>query len=134
MSSKSKEVEARDFGTLAQCAQKRQEMRLEPILVPFGSHQRACQLPHYSDEVIWLISGRPGSTFGVWEGQEGFPSSKPLPSPLLHLQLSATFTIPFWQWFLTRFGKKTAVYIGISVSGAEGGSACAGGCWWEFPS
>lgn len=32
--SKSKEVEARNFGTLAQCAQKRQEMRLEPILSP----------------------------------------------------------------------------------------------------
>ncbi|XP_037683517.1 sodium-dependent lysophosphatidylcholine symporter 1 isoform X2 [Choloepus didactylus] len=33
---------------------------------------------------------------------------------LLVIMLSATFTIPFWQWFLTRFGKKTAVYIGIS--------------------
>ncbi|KFW12016.1 Major facilitator superfamily domain-containing protein 2A, partial [Fulmarus glacialis] len=29
-------------------------------------------------------------------------------------QLSATLTIPLWQWFLTRFGKKTAVYVGIS--------------------
>ncbi|KFZ51504.1 Major facilitator superfamily domain-containing protein 2A, partial [Antrostomus carolinensis] len=28
--------------------------------------------------------------------------------------LSATLTIPLWQWFLTRFGKKTAVYVGIS--------------------
>lgn len=37
-------------------------------------------------------------------------------SPLFP-QLSATLTIPFWQWFLTRFGKKTAVYVGISVSG-----------------
>ncbi|KFW91206.1 Major facilitator superfamily domain-containing protein 2A, partial [Phalacrocorax carbo] len=27
---------------------------------------------------------------------------------------AATLTIPFWQWFLTRFGKKTAVYVGIS--------------------
>uniref|UniRef100_A0A8D2L592 Major facilitator superfamily domain containing 2A n=1 Tax=Varanus komodoensis TaxID=61221 RepID=A0A8D2L592_VARKO len=35
---------------------------------------------------------------------------------LLAIMLSATLTIPFWQWFLTRFGKKTAVYIGISVS------------------
>ncbi|GLD57941.1 sodium-dependent lysophosphatidylcholine symporter 1, partial [Lates japonicus] len=26
--------------------------------------------------------------------------------------LSATLAIPFWQWFLTRFGKKTAVYTG----------------------
>lgn len=32
--SKSKEVEARNSGTWAQCAQKRQEMRLEPILSP----------------------------------------------------------------------------------------------------
>ncbi|KFM05525.1 Major facilitator superfamily domain-containing protein 2A, partial [Aptenodytes forsteri] len=30
------------------------------------------------------------------------------------LELSATLTIPLWQWFLTRFGKKTAVYVGIS--------------------
>ncbi|XP_048206938.1 sodium-dependent lysophosphatidylcholine symporter 1 isoform X1 [Perognathus longimembris pacificus] len=33
---------------------------------------------------------------------------------LLAIMLSATFSIPIWQWFLTRFGKKTAVYIGIS--------------------
>ncbi|KFP45906.1 Major facilitator superfamily domain-containing protein 2A, partial [Chlamydotis macqueenii] len=33
---------------------------------------------------------------------------------LLFPQLSATLTIPLWQWFLTRFGKKTAVYVGIS--------------------
>ncbi|XP_021091159.1 sodium-dependent lysophosphatidylcholine symporter 1 isoform X3 [Mesocricetus auratus] len=33
---------------------------------------------------------------------------------LLAIMLSATFTIPIWQWFLTRFGKKTAVYVGIS--------------------
>ncbi|XP_058991069.1 sodium-dependent lysophosphatidylcholine symporter 1 isoform X4 [Mustela lutreola] len=33
---------------------------------------------------------------------------------LLAIMLSATFTIPIWQWFLTRFGKKTAVNIGIS--------------------
>ncbi|KAE8624679.1 hypothetical protein XENTR_v10006022 [Xenopus tropicalis] len=33
---------------------------------------------------------------------------------LLVVMLSATLTVPFWQWFLTRFGKKTAVYFGIS--------------------
>ncbi|XP_029475898.1 sodium-dependent lysophosphatidylcholine symporter 1-like isoform X1 [Rhinatrema bivittatum] len=33
---------------------------------------------------------------------------------LLAIMLSATLTIPCWQWFLTRFGKKTAVYVGIS--------------------
>ncbi|MBN3275810.1 NLS1B protein, partial [Polyodon spathula] len=33
---------------------------------------------------------------------------------LLAIMVSATLTIPFWQWFLTKFGKKTAVYIGIS--------------------
>ncbi|XP_030320257.1 sodium-dependent lysophosphatidylcholine symporter 1 isoform X2 [Calypte anna] len=33
---------------------------------------------------------------------------------LLAIMLSATLTIPLWQWFLTRFGKKTAVYVGIS--------------------
>ncbi|XP_006886562.1 PREDICTED: major facilitator superfamily domain-containing protein 2A isoform X2 [Elephantulus edwardii] len=33
---------------------------------------------------------------------------------LLAIMLSATFTIPIWQWFLSRFGKKTAVYFGIS--------------------
>ncbi|XP_033831446.1 sodium-dependent lysophosphatidylcholine symporter 1-B [Periophthalmus magnuspinnatus] len=31
---------------------------------------------------------------------------------LLVIMLSATLTIPFWQWFLSRFGKKTAVYVG----------------------
>uniref|UniRef100_A0A674EMX1 MFSD2 lysolipid transporter A, lysophospholipid a n=1 Tax=Salmo trutta TaxID=8032 RepID=A0A674EMX1_SALTR len=34
---------------------------------------------------------------------------------LLVIMLSGTLSIPFWQWFLTRFGKKTAVYIGITV-------------------
>ncbi|KAJ7991909.1 hypothetical protein DPEC_G00288760 [Dallia pectoralis] len=34
---------------------------------------------------------------------------------LLVIMLAATLTIPFWQWFLSRFGKKMAVYIGISV-------------------
>ncbi|KAM9031344.1 sodium-dependent lysophosphatidylcholine symporter 1 [Sarcophilus harrisii] len=33
---------------------------------------------------------------------------------LLAIMLSATLTIPIWQWFLTRFGKKMAVYVGIS--------------------
>ncbi|XP_056151610.1 sodium-dependent lysophosphatidylcholine symporter 1-B-like isoform X2 [Lampris incognitus] len=33
---------------------------------------------------------------------------------LLVIMLSGTLSIPFWQWFLTRFGKKTAVYIGIT--------------------
>ncbi|XP_066494584.1 sodium-dependent lysophosphatidylcholine symporter 1 isoform X3 [Tiliqua scincoides] len=33
---------------------------------------------------------------------------------LLAIMLSATLTIPFWHWFLIRFGKKTAVYFGIS--------------------
>ncbi|XP_062870492.1 sodium-dependent lysophosphatidylcholine symporter 1-B [Trichomycterus rosablanca] len=33
---------------------------------------------------------------------------------LLVVMLSATLTIPFWQWFLTRFGKKTAVYVGTT--------------------
>uniref|UniRef100_A0A3Q3XR07 Major facilitator superfamily domain containing 2A n=1 Tax=Mola mola TaxID=94237 RepID=A0A3Q3XR07_MOLML len=31
---------------------------------------------------------------------------------LLVIMLSATLAIPFWQWFLTRFGKKKAVYCG----------------------
>ncbi|KAM3858332.1 sodium-dependent lysophosphatidylcholine symporter 1-B [Diretmus argenteus] len=33
---------------------------------------------------------------------------------LLVIMLSATLAIPFWQWFLTRFGKKMAVYVGTS--------------------
>ncbi|XP_068395695.1 sodium-dependent lysophosphatidylcholine symporter 1 isoform X5 [Eschrichtius robustus] len=33
---------------------------------------------------------------------------------LLAIMFSATVTIPIWQWFLTQFGKKMAVYIGIS--------------------
>ncbi|XP_068607869.1 sodium-dependent lysophosphatidylcholine symporter 1-B-like isoform X2 [Brachionichthys hirsutus] len=31
---------------------------------------------------------------------------------LLVVMLSGTLSIPGWQWFLTRFGKKTAVYFG----------------------
>lgn len=31
---------------------------------------------------------------------------------LLVIMLSAAFSIPIWQWFLTQFGKKTAVYTG----------------------
>ncbi|XP_055512320.1 sodium-dependent lysophosphatidylcholine symporter 1-B [Leucoraja erinacea] len=42
----------------------------------------------------------------------GFPND--FQNILLVIMLSATLTIPFWQWFLTRFGKKTAVYVGIS--------------------
>lgn len=33
---------------------------------------------------------------------------------LLVIMLSGTLTIPMWQWFLMRFGKKTASYCGIS--------------------
>uniref|UniRef100_A0A3Q1IX93 Major facilitator superfamily domain containing 2A n=1 Tax=Anabas testudineus TaxID=64144 RepID=A0A3Q1IX93_ANATE len=33
---------------------------------------------------------------------------------LLVIMLSGTLTTPFWQWFLSRFGKKTAVYFGIT--------------------
>ncbi|XP_062378442.1 sodium-dependent lysophosphatidylcholine symporter 1-B-like [Sardina pilchardus] len=33
---------------------------------------------------------------------------------LLAIMLSGTISIPFWQWFLSRFGKKTAVYFGIT--------------------
>ncbi|KAL0969212.1 hypothetical protein UPYG_G00223940 [Umbra pygmaea] len=33
---------------------------------------------------------------------------------LLVIMLSGTVSIPFWQWFLSRFGKKTAVYFGIT--------------------
>uniref|UniRef100_A0A8C7CS91 MFSD2 lysolipid transporter A, lysophospholipid b n=1 Tax=Oncorhynchus kisutch TaxID=8019 RepID=A0A8C7CS91_ONCKI len=33
---------------------------------------------------------------------------------LLVIMLAAMLTIPFWQWFLTKFGKKNAVYIGTS--------------------
>ncbi|XP_061598973.1 sodium-dependent lysophosphatidylcholine symporter 1-B-like [Cololabis saira] len=32
---------------------------------------------------------------------------------LLVIMLSGTIAIPWWQWFLTRFGKKTAVYSGV---------------------
>ncbi|XP_031442085.1 sodium-dependent lysophosphatidylcholine symporter 1-B isoform X2 [Clupea harengus] len=35
---------------------------------------------------------------------------------LLVIMLAASLTIPFWQWFLMRFGKKTAVFCGISFA------------------
>lgn len=31
-------------------------------------------------------------------------------------QVSAVISIPLWQWFLQRFGKKTAAFCGITVS------------------
>lgn len=36
----------------------------------------------------------------------------------LHMltQVSAVVSIPLWQWFLQRFGKKTAAFCGITVS------------------
>lgn len=36
----------------------------------------------------------------------------------LHMftQVSAVISIPLWQWFLQRFGKKTAAFCGITVS------------------
>uniref|UniRef100_A0A8C4E8P8 Major facilitator superfamily domain containing 2aa n=1 Tax=Dicentrarchus labrax TaxID=13489 RepID=A0A8C4E8P8_DICLA len=33
---------------------------------------------------------------------------------LLVIMLSGTLTIPWWQWFLTKFGKKMAVYFGMT--------------------
>ncbi|XP_048849441.1 sodium-dependent lysophosphatidylcholine symporter 1-B [Brienomyrus brachyistius] len=33
---------------------------------------------------------------------------------LLVIMLSATLMIPFWHWFLTKFGKKTAVFLGTA--------------------
>ncbi|XP_078069703.1 sodium-dependent lysophosphatidylcholine symporter 1-like [Mustelus asterias] len=33
---------------------------------------------------------------------------------VLTILVSAVVTIPFWQWFLQRFGKKTAVFCGMS--------------------
>ncbi|XP_034432752.1 sodium-dependent lysophosphatidylcholine symporter 1-B-like [Hippoglossus hippoglossus] len=33
---------------------------------------------------------------------------------LLVIMVSGTLSIPWWQWFLTRFGKKKAVYFGIT--------------------
>ncbi|KAG7281257.1 hypothetical protein CRUP_019782, partial [Coryphaenoides rupestris] len=33
---------------------------------------------------------------------------------LLVIMLSGTVSIPFWQWFLMRYGKKMAVYFGIT--------------------
>lgn len=34
----------------------------------------------------------------------------------LFVQVSAVISIPLWQWFLQRFGKKTATFCGVSVS------------------
>lgn len=120
--SKSKRVEARNFGTLAQlCSEKAEDEIGTCSQRALGATKGGCQLPHCPDNVIWLLSGRAGSTFGVLERAGGVPWLEPTSlTHFVHPQLSATFTIPFWQWFLTQFGKKTAVYIGISVSGAEG--------------
>lgn len=78
----------------------------------------------HPEGVIWLLA-RAENTLGLL-GKIGkgwgwilCPGSAFLSLPVLP-QLSATFTIPIWQWFLTRFGKKMAVYVGISVSEVEG--------------
>ncbi|XP_051835444.1 sodium-dependent lysophosphatidylcholine symporter 1-like isoform X3 [Antechinus flavipes] len=34
---------------------------------------------------------------------------------LLILLVVACFTIPFWQWFLVKFGKKTTIFVGFSL-------------------
>ncbi|MEQ2161792.1 hypothetical protein GOODEAATRI_013136 [Goodea atripinnis] len=46
------------------------------------------------------------------------------------VQFSATLAIPFWQWFLTRFGKKTAAFVGSMVRPcilSRSGVACKSG-------
>uniref|UniRef100_A0A8P4G117 MFSD2 lysolipid transporter B, sphingolipid n=1 Tax=Dicentrarchus labrax TaxID=13489 RepID=A0A8P4G117_DICLA len=35
---------------------------------------------------------------------------------VLTILVSAVISVPFWQWFLRRFGKKTAAFCGITVS------------------
>lgn len=79
------------------------------LSAPLGSHQTCLVTPQ-------AMAG-PGACSGACSGEEVSATTHP-PSPCCS-QLSATFTIPIWQWFLTRFGKKTAVYVGISVSGAQ---------------
>lgn len=44
------------------------------------------------------------------------PRVKHFPLLSLFTQLSAVISIPLWQWFLQRFGKKTAAFCGITVS------------------
>ncbi|KFV98136.1 Major facilitator superfamily domain-containing protein 2A, partial [Eurypyga helias] len=67
---------------------------------------------------IKLIAGFLFTSLAFMVSTAHLASDRSLPStedrvPLFG-QLSATLTIPLWQWFLTRFGKKTAVYVGIS--------------------
>lgn len=82
---------------------------------------RGCQYAQGPGDVIWLLLSRAGSPFRVPARAGGIPWLSPASlTPFAHPQLSATITIPIWQWFLTRFGKKMAVYIGISVSRAKG--------------
>lgn len=42
-------------------------------------------------------------------------ASQSLSPSFVSSQLSAVISIPLWQWFLQRFGKKTAAFCGISV-------------------
>ncbi|KAM7403909.1 hypothetical protein PAMA_004366 [Pampus argenteus] len=35
---------------------------------------------------------------------------------ILAIMISSAIAIPFWQWFLTKFGKKTATYIGTLLA------------------
>ncbi|CAB1320347.1 unnamed protein product, partial [Coregonus sp. 'balchen'] len=62
-----------------------------------------------------VVSPPPGTCSGsalLWCLHSGFRND--FQNILLVIMLAAMLTIPFWQWFLTKFGKKTAVYIGTS--------------------
>lgn len=93
--------------------------RMPTTMISFAFRVRK----RWEDYFCLAASSRPVASPGASLGARGRKLSAIMYPAPLHLsccpQLSATFTIPIWQWFLTRFGKKTAVYVGISVSGAQ---------------
>uniref|UniRef100_A0A674MYQ6 MFSD2 lysolipid transporter A, lysophospholipid a n=1 Tax=Takifugu rubripes TaxID=31033 RepID=A0A674MYQ6_TAKRU len=57
--------------------------------------------------LAFMVKTHPCLTF--WESKR-----RDYQNILLVIMLSGTLTIPLWQWFLTRFGKKKAVYFGMT--------------------
>ncbi|KAL8179916.1 UNVERIFIED_CONTAM: hypothetical protein K2H54_074109 [Gekko kuhli] len=72
---------------------------------------------------VWLLCGFlcASLAFQLAQGIFAFfcTHAAGLPGTFQHLVLImlvvACFSIPVWQWFLVRFGKKTAVFVGLSL-------------------
>lgn len=58
---------------MAQLCSEKQEVRLGPAVSPLSSHQRCLSTSSLPSDVLWLLLGRPGSTFWVLGRAGGVP-------------------------------------------------------------